>query len=132
MLHIKLKGMEHRVPCYHIFCPYTHPRPLGWGQKSFFLKVVMLQIKIKGMEHSAPFKHLLCPYKHPQPLDGVKRQDIFFAEKVMLHIKLMGMEHKVSCKHRVCPYTQPRPLGVKGQIIFIGKKVYCILKLHSL
>ena len=33
MLHIKLKGMEHRAPCKHIFCPYTHPRPLGWGQR---------------------------------------------------------------------------------------------------
>ena len=27
MLHIKLKGMEHRAPFKHIFCPYTHPQP---------------------------------------------------------------------------------------------------------
>ena len=32
-LHIKLKGMEHRAPCKHIFCPYTHSRPMGLGQK---------------------------------------------------------------------------------------------------
>ena len=29
MLQIKLKGMEHRAPCKHIFCPYTHPQPAG-------------------------------------------------------------------------------------------------------
>ena len=29
MSHIKLKGVEHRVPCKHTFCPYTHPQPLG-------------------------------------------------------------------------------------------------------
>ena len=34
MLHFKLKGMERRrAPCKHIFCPYTHPRSLGFGQK---------------------------------------------------------------------------------------------------
>ena len=32
-LHIKLKGTEHSASCNHIFCPYTHPRPLGFGQK---------------------------------------------------------------------------------------------------
>ena len=48
MLHIKLKGMEHRAPCKHIFCPYTHAQ-LPDGVK--FLKVVMLHIKLKGMEH---------------------------------------------------------------------------------
>ena len=52
MLHIKLKGMEHRGPYKHIFCPYTHPRPLGRRQKVkifyFFLKVVMWHCQIKG------------------------------------------------------------------------------------
>ena len=37
MLHIKLKGMEHRAPCKHIFCPYTHYRLLGWDQKSKYV-----------------------------------------------------------------------------------------------
>ena len=27
---IKLKGMEHRAPCMHIFSPYTHPQPVVW------------------------------------------------------------------------------------------------------
>ena len=35
MLHIKLKGIEHRAPCMHIVCPYTHLRPLRWGQNIF-------------------------------------------------------------------------------------------------
>ena len=40
VLHIKLKETEHKAhckhhvaPCKHIFCPYTHPRTLGLGQK---------------------------------------------------------------------------------------------------
>ena len=34
MLHMKLKGMMNAAACKHIFCPCTHPVPLGWGQKS--------------------------------------------------------------------------------------------------
>ena len=34
ILHIKLKGMEHRAPCKRICFFYTHPRPLGWDQRS--------------------------------------------------------------------------------------------------
>ena len=30
MLHIKFKGMEHRAPCKHTFCPYTRPQHVGW------------------------------------------------------------------------------------------------------
>ena len=43
---IKLKGTEHRVPCEQIFCPYTQPQQLEWGQRSnsFFCNVVMLHI----------------------------------------------------------------------------------------
>ena len=37
MLHIKLKEMERRAPHRHIFCPYTKPRPRGWGQKVKYL-----------------------------------------------------------------------------------------------
>ena len=29
MWQIKLKGMEHKAPCKHIFSPYTHPQPVG-------------------------------------------------------------------------------------------------------
>ena len=53
MLHIKLKKMANAATYKHIFCPYTHPRPLGWDQRSkhFFLKIVMLHLKLIGMEH---------------------------------------------------------------------------------
>ena len=50
MLHIKLKGIEHRAPWKQVCCHYTHQRPLGLGQKVIFcsfLKVVMLHIKVK-------------------------------------------------------------------------------------
>ena len=49
MLHIKLKGIEHRAPWKQIYCHYTYQRPLGWGQNVIFLsflKVVMLHIKL--------------------------------------------------------------------------------------
>ena len=39
------------------FCPQTHPKPRGWGQKVklyLFLKVVMLHIKLKRIEHRSP------------------------------------------------------------------------------
>ena len=52
MLHIKLKGIEYRAPWKQIFCPYTHPRPLGWGQRSFFFfsESYNIAFKIKGKE----------------------------------------------------------------------------------
>ena len=47
MLHIKLKGMEQRVTCKHLFCSV----PGVWlkGQNIFFLKNIMLHIKGNGM-----------------------------------------------------------------------------------
>ena len=66
-----LRGLYHRAPLKHIYCPYTEHRPLACGQKVktfFFLKVVvMLHIKLMGMEHSAPHTHIFCPYSHPKP-----------------------------------------------------------------
>ena len=74
-------GMEHRAPCKHIFCPYTHPRMTpavgSKGQIIFLLKLVMLQIKLKGIERRAPYKHIFCSYTHPQPQMGLKGQNIF-------------------------------------------------------
>ena len=34
MLHIKLNGMKHRTLFKHLFCPFTHPRPLYEVQRS--------------------------------------------------------------------------------------------------
>ena len=51
ILHIKLMGMEHRAPCKHIYCPYTHPRSLGWGQKfRFFTESSRVAYQIKENE----------------------------------------------------------------------------------
>ena len=52
MLHIKLKGMEHRAPCKYILCPYTHPCPVGSGQKAktFFSQCGHVEYQIKGNE----------------------------------------------------------------------------------
>ena len=49
-MNIKLQEIELRAPCKHIFCPYTHPQPVGSGQKvkTYFLNVVMVHIKLKG------------------------------------------------------------------------------------
>ena len=78
MLYIKLKGMEHRAPCFHIFCPCTHPRPKLRLKGHFFLQVVMFHIKLKGMEHRAPCFHMFCPCTHPRPRGWGKRS--FFSE----------------------------------------------------
>ena len=30
----QIKGNDECTTCKHIFCPYTHARPLGWDQRS--------------------------------------------------------------------------------------------------
>ena len=51
MLHYKLKGMEHRAPCKHIFYPYTHPQPVGWiKRKKSECGHVAYQIKGKEVQ----------------------------------------------------------------------------------
>ena len=81
MLHIKLKGMEHRAPCRLKSCPYTHP-PTPYGVKTFFsLKEVMLHIKLKGRGHKTPCKHIFCTYTHPWPLGLGQKVQTFFSEK---------------------------------------------------
>ena len=39
-----LKGMEHRAPCKHILCPYTHPQLVGLIKRYKNLNVVKLHI----------------------------------------------------------------------------------------
>ena len=53
MLHIILKGMEHRAPC-------MHKHILSKGQK-IFLKVIMMHTKLKGMGLIASCKHIYFP-----------------------------------------------------------------------
>ena len=51
MLHNKLKGMEHRAPCKHVFSPYIHPQPVGWikGKKNIS-ECGHVAYQIKGQE----------------------------------------------------------------------------------
>ena len=75
MLHIKLKGIEHRAPWKQICCHYTHQRPLGGVKRSFFsfLKVVMFHIKLKWKNCWPTCKVTLLIYAHPWPLgSGLK------------------------------------------------------------
>ena len=67
MLHIELKGMTNAATCKHIFCPYTHPRSLGWDQRSkhFFSESSHGAYQIYGMEHRAPCKHTVYSYFMP-------------------------------------------------------------------
>ena len=131
MLHVKLKRMEHRATCKHVFCSV----PGVWlkGQNIFFLKKVMLHIKLKGMECRAPCKHIFCPYKHPQPVWGrVKRSKHFFLNVVMLHIKLNYRERSVD-QHRSknfnLTHTPDLWMGSKGHILKLYRKVYFIIEL---
>ena len=76
-LQIKLKGMQLRTPCKHLFCLNTHPQHVGRIKRSkhFSLKVVMLHIKLKEMKHRAQCEHIFCPYTHPQPLRCVLKSE---------------------------------------------------------
>ena len=56
MLHIKLKLTTLAAKWLAIFCPQTHPRSRGWGQKVklyLFLKVVIMHFTLKANEHRA-------------------------------------------------------------------------------
>ena len=49
MLHIKLKGMEHRAPCKHIVCPYTHLQPPDGAKMSkHIFESSHVEYQIKG------------------------------------------------------------------------------------
>ena len=51
MLHTKLKGMELREPCMHIFYPYTHPQPVGrFKRKKKTSECGHVAYQIKGKE----------------------------------------------------------------------------------
>ena len=73
ILHIKLKGIEHRAPWRQICCYYTHQRPPGWGQKVIFflLKVFMLHIKLKWKKCRPTCKVTLGFRKHCRTTDHI-------------------------------------------------------------
>ena len=72
MLHIKLKGTEHRAPWKQTCCHYTHQRPLGWGQEVilflFSKSGHVLHIKLKWKKCRPTCKVTLWIYTHLWPL----------------------------------------------------------------
>ena len=77
---LKLKGTEHRAPCKHILCPYTHPKSQDGVTRSniFFPKVVMLLIKLKGMKNRAPYNQIFSPGTPSTPGVGLKVKTFFY------------------------------------------------------
>ena len=138
MLHIKLKETEHRTPWKHIFCSYTHPKPLGvWskGQNISFSESHVANKRELSIEHHASTYSVLT---HTPGLWGwVKRsKHFFFLKVVMLQIKLNG----APCKHIFLTHTHSLWVGLKGKqnlnmvmlhIKFKGKK-YRPTILHNL
>ena len=133
MLHIIIKGMTNAATCKHIFCSYTHSRPLGWGQRSNIFKEVILHIKLMGMEHRTPCKHIFCLYKkNSTPGVGSKGQNIFFTKSSHVAFKSKTIEHRAPCKHEFCAYSHHQPTdGVKCQNIFF-KVVMSHIKLKEI
>ena len=74
-----------------IFCPYTHPRPLGWGQKvkAFFSESshVAYQVKWNHASTYSVLTHTLDPWGFGQKVKT-------FLNVVMLHIKLKGKKYR--------------------------------------
>ena len=79
--HIKLKGIEHRASCtQHIFFPYTHPLPIGLGQKvkTFFSESTHAANQIKGNGAlKTMHAHILSLYTLSVPGVGSKGQNMF-------------------------------------------------------
>ena len=80
MLHNKFKGMEHRVLCKHIFCPYTHPRTLWSGQSSdhFLSESSPFAYQINGNGAQSTMLDIICLYTPRPPVVGSKDQTFFY------------------------------------------------------
>ena len=117
--------MEHRASCKHIYCPYAHPQPLGWGLKVktfFFTEISHVHIKFKGIEQNTMQSHtfLLCLHMPSTRQLGSKGQSILFSESshVAYQVKENGAI-RPPCKHIFCPYTHTLPLGWSQNIFFL-------------
>ena len=96
MLHIKLKTLEHRIPCKLIFSVLKH--------------TLNIQMGTKGQNLCLTKSSHVAYHTTSAPGGGVKCQ-ILFSESSHLHIKLMRMERRAPCKHILCSYSHTRPLG---------------------
>ena len=123
-----LKGMTSAETYKHIFCPYTHPKPQGWGQRSkqFFLKVVMLHIKLKEMEQIYTV-HVHIMSLHTPSIPRVESKvKTFFLKLIMLNIKLKGRRMQ---PHATLIFF---PCGVKGSKHFFLSVVMLHIKLKEM
>ena len=75
MLHIKFIGMEHIASCKHIFCPYTHPRPVGLGQ-NICSEYGYVAYQIKGKELFIKIEKKDLTLHTPLTRGQVERSDI--------------------------------------------------------
>ena len=94
MLDIKLKGMEHRAPCKHKFCPYTIST-CGVGSKGqniLFLNVFMLHFKLKGKKYRPTLEEKTLTLHTPLTLGQIERTDI---EIVQINIFCIEVSAKI-------------------------------------
>ena len=117
LLHIKLKGLDHRAPHKHIFCTYTHHRPgVGVKRSKHFSESSHVTYQIKGNgAWSTMQAHTLSLRTISAPGWGHKIR-IFVSEVVMLRIKLKKIARRAPCKHLFCPNTHPRSVGTGQKV----------------
>ena len=96
ILHIKLKGMKCGTTYKQKIQPYSHPRPLGWGQKVktvLFLKMVTiwsctLHIKLKGNDMYNDMQPIILSlHALSTPVVGSKGQQFSENGCVAYHLK---------------------------------------------
>ena len=109
---------------------------MGWSQKVFFLKVVMLHIKLTEMKHRTTCKQIFCPYTHSRSLGGVDPcggfKSFSVLKVVMVHMKIIGMKHRTPGKQILCPFTQPWTLELGSKVkAFFLKVVMMHIKLNG-
>ena len=112
MLHLKLKGMEHRTICKFISIVSHTLDPWGGVKrpKHCLTESTYVIFQIKGNKTQSIMQaHILS--LHMTPTTKVGQKSKFFWKVVMLHISLMRMEHRTPCKHIFCVTYIRRPLG---------------------
>ena len=88
IFHIKLNGITNAATCKHIFCPNTHPRPLGVGLKvkTFLSESSHVAYQIRR-EWSVEQRHMLSLHTLSTPGVGSK---LFFSESSHVAYQIKG------------------------------------------
>ena len=79
MMHIKLKGMEHKASfagTYSVLTQTLGPWAGSTGQIIFSSESCRVAYQIKG--NRAPHKHVFCTYTHNQPQEFGLKVKLFF------------------------------------------------------